>query len=294
MTHVQCKNVHFSRGITEIIHGISFEIKKGEFVALTGENGAGKSTLANLIGGLLKPDGTPKKIKQILKDENGIFLNGENINALRISSLASKRGFLFQNPDRQICKNTVKEEIEFSLTCIGINGEELENRRNEVLKEFNFTGNEVPFLLRRGQRQRLALALVIDVAPPLLILDEPTTGLDYRECTSIMNKIKKLNKNGTTVIMICHDMELVLDYAKRMIVMANGNIIADGKTKDILHNEIILKEASLRMPQITAVAKKLGSAFDGLNFSHELVAKFCELTSSKEFLISRGEKWLVY
>ena len=290
MTHVQCKNVHFSRGITEIIHGISFEIKKGEFVALTGENGAGKSTLANLIGGLLKPDGTPKKIKQILKDENGIFINGENINALRISSLASKRGFLFQNPDRQICKNTVKEEIEFSLTCIGINGEELENRRNEVLKEFNFTGNEVPFLLSRGQRQRLALALVIAVAPPLLILDEPTTGLDYRECTSIMNNIKKLNKNGTTVIMICHDMELVLDYAKRMFVMANGIIIADGKTKDILHNEIILKEASLRMPQITAVATKLGSAFDGLNFSHELVAKFCALTSSKESLIYRCEK----
>lgn len=280
INHIECNNLYFSRENTEIIHDISFSVKHREFIAITGENGAGKSTLANIIGGLLQED----------SNTNALLLDNQEIKTIKKSSLASKRSYLFQNPDRQICKNTVKEEIEFSLQCLEENKnykkskeitEKIQKRVNEILKQFDFKGNEIPFLLSRGQRQRLALAMVLAVNAPLIILDEPTTGLDYKECIEIMNIIKELNKLGTTVIMICHDMEIVLDYAERIIVMANGRIIADGKTREILCNEQILTKASLCMPQITEVASKLGKNFSGMHFSHEIINKITSLLIAK-------------
>ena len=271
---IECDSVRFSYGKTkdaELIHGISLSIEDGEFVALTGENGAGKSTFSKLLAGILKPS------------DGKISVNGIDTKKAKNSVLAKNTGFLFQNPDRQLCTYTVRDEIAFGQKALKTGTEEEISKRTEkIIERFGFNPDEAPFSLSRGQRQRLALASIIAVEPKVMILDEPTTGLDYKECMEIMSAVKELNKNGTTVIMVCHDMELVLDFAQRMIVLANGKIEADGKTLEIMRSKEILQKASLLPPQIIQIALELEEKFpDRFNFENvrtadELAAKIQE------------------
>lgn len=271
---IECDSVRFGYGKTkdaELIHGISLSIEDGEFVALTGENGAGKSTFSKLLAGILKPS------------DGKISVNGIDTKKAKNSVLAKNTGFLFQNPDRQLCTYTVRDEIAFGQKALKTGTEEEISKRTEkIIERFGFNSDEAPFSLSRGQRQRLALASIIAVEPKVMILDEPTTGLDYKECMEIMSAVKELNKNGTTVIMVCHDMELVLDFARRMIVLANGKIEADGKTLEIMRSKKILQKASLLPPQIIQIALELEEKFPGrFNFENvrtadELAAKIQE------------------
>ena len=271
---IECDSVRFGYGKTkdaELIHGISLSIEDGEFVALTGENGAGKSTFSKLLAGILKPS------------DGKISVNGIDTKKAKNSVLAKNTGFLFQNPDRQLCTYTVRDEIAFGQKALKTGTEEEISKRTEkIIERFGFNPGEAPFSLSRGQRQRLALASIIAVEPKVMILDEPTTGLDYKECMEIMSAVKELNKNGTTVIMVCHDMELVLDFAQRMIVLANGKIEADGKTLEIMRSKEILQKASLLPPQIIQIALELEEKFpDRFNFENvrtadELAAKIQE------------------
>ena len=271
---IECDLVRFGYGKTkdaELIHGISLSIEDGEFVALTGENGAGKSTFSKLLAGILKPS------------DGKISVNGINTKKAKNSVLAKNTGFLFQNPDRQLCTYTVRDEIAFGQKALKTGTEEEISKRTEkIIERFGFNPDEAPFSLSRGQRQRLALASIIAVEPKVMILDEPTTGLDYKECMEIMSAVKELNQNGTTVIMVCHDMELVLDFAQRMIVLANGKIEADGKTLEIMRSKEILQKASLLPPQIIQIALEFEEKFPGrFNFENvrtadELAAKIQE------------------
>ena len=271
---IECDSVRFGYGKTkdaELIHGISLSIEDGEFVALTGENGAGKSTFSKLLAGILMPS------------DGKICVNGIDTKKAKNSMLAKTTGFLFQNPDRQLCTYTVRDEITFGQKALKTGTEEEISKRTEkIIERFGFNPDEAPFSLSRGQRQRLALASIIAVEPKVMILDEPTTGLDYKECMEIMSAVKELNKNGTTVIMVCHDMELVLDFAQRMIVLANGKIEADGKTLEIMRSKEILQKASLLPPQIIQIALELEEKFPGrFNFENvrtadELAAKIQE------------------
>lgn len=271
---IECDSVRFGYGKTkdaELIHGISLSIKDGEFVALTGENGAGKSTFSKLLAGILKPS------------DGKICVNGIDTKKAKNSMLAKTTGFLFQNPDRQLCTYTVRDEIAFGQKALKTGTEEeISNRTEKIIERFGFNPDEAPFSLSRGQRQRLALASIIAVEPKVMILDEPTTGLDYKECMEIMSAVKELNKNGTTVIMVCHDMELVLDFARRMIVLADGKIEADGKTLEIMRRKEILQKTCLLPPQIIQIALELEEKFPGrFNFENvrtadELAAKIQE------------------
>lgn len=271
---IECDSVRFGYGKTkdaELIHGISLSIEDGEFVALTGENGAGKSTFSKLLAGILKPS------------DGKICVNGIDTKKAKNSMLAKTTGFLFQNPDRQLCTYTVRDEIAFGQKALKTGTEEEISKRTEkIIERFGFNPDEVPFSLSRGQRQRLALASIIAVEPKVMILDEPTTGLDYKECMEIMSAVKELNKNGTTVIMVCHDMELVLDFARRMIVLADGKIEADGKTLEIMRRKEILQKTCLLSPQIIQIALELEEKFSGrFNFENvrtadELAAKIQE------------------
>lgn len=271
---IECDSVRFGYGKTkdaELIHGISLSIKDGEFVALTGENGAGKSTFSKLLAGILKPS------------DGKICVNGIDTKKAKNSMLAKTTGFLFQNPDRQLCTYTVRDEIAFGQKALKTGTEEEISKRTEkIIERFGFNPDEAPFSLSRGQRQRLALASIIAVEPKVMILDEPTTGLDYKECMEIMSAVKELNKNGTTVIMVCHDMELVLDFARRMIVLADGKIEADGKTLEIMRRKEILQKTCLLPPQIIQIALELEEKFPGrFNFENvrtadELAAKIQE------------------
>lgn len=267
---IECDSVRFGYGKTkdaELIHGISLSIEDGEFVALTGENGAGKSTFSKLLAGILKPS------------DGKICVNGIDTKKAKNSMLAKTTGFLFQNPDRQLCTCTVRDEITFGQKALKTGTEEEISKRTEkIIERFGFNPDEAPFSLSRGQRQRLALASIIAVEPKVMILDEPTTGLDYKECMEIMSAVKELNKNGTTVIMVCHDMELVLDFARRMIVLADGKIEADGKTLEIMRRKEILQKTCLLPPQIIQIALELEEKFPG-RFNFEKVRTADELAA---------------
>ncbi len=235
------------------VQDLSFHIEKGEFAAILGANGAGKTTTVRLIDGLIRPTA------------GRVLIHGADTAKSPISERARRVGFLFQNPDRQICKNTVREEILFGLRTVrGEEGEEkLQARADEVLKDFAFTGDEEPFSLSRGQRQRVALASILAVEPEVLILDEPTTGLDYLECCHIMDRIRRMNEEQqVTVVMVCHDMEVVLDYAKRALVMAGGKLLGDGPVREVFRNRELMEAASILPPQMTALAIHLGKGFE--------------------------------
>ncbi|MDR2103289.1 MAG: ATP-binding cassette domain-containing protein [Treponema sp.] len=244
------QGVSFGYGAGTVLSDLSFQIGRGEFVALLGENGAGKSTLARLSNGLLKPS------------SGVVRAGGRDTRTCKVSLLARGVGYLFQNPDRQLCQNTAREEILFGLEYV-IPGDEEERRRRtgEMLDLFSLDGDRAPFDLSRGERQQLALASVLARRPPLLILDEPTTGLDYRECMTIMGIISRLHREGTTILMISHDMEVAADFAGRALVLSRGRLIGDGPVRDILKNPDLLSEASLLPPQIPALALALGPPF---------------------------------
>ena len=228
-----------------ILSDVSFRIDDGEFVTFVGTNGAGKSTTMRLINGLLKPD------------SGEVLIDGVPTTALKTSELARTVGFLFQNPDSQICCNTVYEELAFGFKALDAYDEEAKQRIQNVIDQFGFDGDADPFLLNRGTRQLLALASIVVMAPPVIILDEPTTGLDYRECAKVMGIIRELHEKGSTVVMVCHDMEVVADFAERVIVLSDGQVVDQGPTFEVLRKPETLEAASLVPPQMVALSLKL-------------------------------------
>ena len=243
---IEFDDVHASYEATlPILKGVSFTIRDGEFVAFVGTNGAGKSTTMRLVNGLLKPDA------------GQVLVDGVPTTELRTSELARRVGFLFQNPDRQICCNTVREELLFGFKALGQAGPEADARVDAIIEEFGFDADDDPFLLNRGARQLLALASIVVLAPPVVVLDEPTTGLDFRECEKVMAIIRRIHEQGATVIMVCHDREVVADYATRCIVMSGGTVVDDAPTFDVLRNRDTLECASLVPPQIVDLSLEL-------------------------------------
>ncbi len=251
---IELEHVSFAYGDRgPSVQDLSFRIEKGDFVAILGANGAGKTTTVRLIDGLLKPT------------SGRVLIDGADTATTKVSQRARRVGYLFQNPDRQICKNTVREEILFGLRTVrGEEGEDaLQKRADQVLADFGFTGEEEPFSLSRGQRQRVALASILAVEPEVLILDEPTTGLDYRECCHIMDRIRRMNEEKqATVVMVCHDMEIVLDYARRALVMAGGRLVAEGPVPAIFRDTEKMEQASVLPPQIIGLGLRLGEGFE--------------------------------
>lgn len=278
---IEFKDVHASYDVTlPILKGISFTIADGEFVAFVGTNGAGKSTTMRLMNGLLKPE------------SGEVLIDGMPTTALKTSELARNVGFLFQNPDSQICCNTVREELLFGFEAVGLAGPEADARVDALIEEFGFNPDDDPFLLNRGARQLLALASIVVLAPPVVVLDEPTTGLDYRECVKVMDIIRRIHADGTTVIMVCHDMEVVADYAQRCIVMSDGQVIDDGPTFDVLRNRDTLERASLVPPQIVDISLELSRTLPQLSSTPVVQANTVdEMTSAIKEAVSvqKGE-----
>ena len=230
---------------TPILKGVDFVVEDGEFVAFVGTNGAGKSTTMRLVNGLLKPD------------EGQVLIDGVPTTQLKTSELARRIGFLFQNPDSQICCSTVREELLFGFKTLHMDMDEAAHRIDDVIEEFGFDPDADPFLLNRGTRQLLALASIVVLETPVVVLDEPTTGLDFRECVKVMGIIRRLHEQGTTVVMVCHDMEVVGDFAERVIVMSDGRVVDQGPTFEVLRNRHTLEVASLVPPQIVDISMAL-------------------------------------
>lgn len=252
---------HVSFGYPEhggAVEDVSFTLKKGGITAIIGSNGAGKSTVSRLMRGLLKPA------------SGRVLLDGQDIAGLKVSALAARIGFLFQNPDRQICRNTIEEELRFSLQLTVPDPQKREACLQETLEAMQLDPQDDPMLLSRGERQRVALASAMVHRPEMLILDEPTTGLDYRECTRIMEYIGTFHRQGATVAIVCHDMEVVLDYADEVLVMSGGHLIRQGATAEVFRDAETLAAASLLPPQMIGLAVRLGGDYARVSGMEEM------------------------
>ena len=233
----------------EALRGIDLSIHEGEFIALLGQNGSGKTTLAKHFNGLLKPS------------SGRILLQGKSTTEYTHRELAQRVGYVFQNPDHQIFARTVSEEVGFGLKVLGENPKNIKKRVAGALEVVGLQGyeQEVPFTLTKGERQRVAVASILAVQPPVIILDEPTTGLDYRNQQNTMEMLKRLNRYGHTVIIITHSMWVAAEYANRTIVLKEGLILSDGPTRTVFADEDRLAQASLRPSSLVQLSNWLGT-----------------------------------
>lgn len=245
----QCLSINnvsfaYANGV-KALKDVSFNANSGELIALIGRNGAGKTTITKIINGLLRPT------------EGSVAIDGIDTKSLRISQIAKYVSTLFQNPDRQLCKETVLEEVTLSCILIGQNEDEAKAHAMEIIDELELDSKASPFMLSRGQRQMVALAATVVTNPKILLLDEPTCGLDYKECMRIMQVVERLRKNGCCVIMVCHDMEVVLDYATRLITINDGKLIIDGSAHDVFEKPEVCSAAALYPPLLCSVSQGL-------------------------------------
>ena len=232
----------------EILHDVSFDIKKGEMVSIVGKNGAGKSTISKLICGFYKPTC------------GRILFKNEDIAGQSIKERADKIGIVMQNPNQMISKAMIFDEVALGLKVRGIPEDEIKERVYNTLKicglyEFrNWPISALSF----GQKKRVTIASILVLNPEVIILDEPTAGQDFKHYTEIMEFLRELNKNGVTIVMITHDMHLMLEYTNRAIVLSNGQKLAEDTAANILTNENIIKEANLKETSLYSLAVKCG------------------------------------
>jgi len=214
-----------------------------------GQNGSGKTTLAKQIVGLLKPD------------TGRITLEGRDRAMLHPAETAREVAYVFQNPDHQIFADSVEEEIRFGPRNFGLAPDEIEKRCDEVLRAVGLQHERAsdPFLLSKGQRQRVAVASVLALRPRLLILDEPTTGLDYREQRRMMQLVTELNASGVAIVIITHTPWLVAEYARRVVLMRTGRALFDGPVRDFFAQDELLRTSSFRPPEVTALSRRFGT-----------------------------------
>jgi energy-coupling factor transport system ATP-binding protein len=230
------------------LRDVSFRLRAGEFVAIIGQNGSGKSTLAKHLNGLLRPC------------EGRVLLEGRDLSELSLVEVAIQVGYVFQDPDHQIFASTVREEVGFGPKNAGVQGADLERQIAQALDAVGLRGfeEEDPFLLGKGHRQQLAVASLLALRPRVLILDEPTTGLDYPEQRRMMELLRRLHTDGLTLVMITHSPWVVAEYAERGVLMQKGRIVFDGPLRALFAQEDLLGRCHFRIPDITRVGLRCG------------------------------------
>ena len=232
------------------LNDVSLTINKGEFIGIIGHTGSGKSTLIQHFNGLEKAtSGT-------------IYFNGQDIydKDFNMKSLRSKVGLVFQYPEHQLFETTVLEDVKFGPKNLGLDKLEVDLRAFEAIKQVGLSEKSYdasPFELSGGQKRRVAIAGVLAMKPEILILDEPTAGLDPRGRDEILDQIAKLHKEGLTVILVSHSMEDVAKYADRIIAINSGKIAFDGTPKEVFRHYKELERMGLSAPQVTYVMQEM-------------------------------------
>lgn len=251
---VEFKQVSFvyGRGGTaaHAVSDVSFGIPYGTFTAVVGSNGAGKTTLSKLMNGLLKPTA------------GQVLVAGRSTADAPTSIIARTMGMLFQNPDHQICQPRVRDEIAFTLRVHRADQADADARACAMAQDYQLNPDADPFTLSRSRRQLLALASVVAANPQVLVLDEPTNGMDGRTCALVMKRVRELCATGTTVIMITHDMELAYDNAQRVLVMADGRLVADGGPETVFRDAHAQAGSAVVPPQIIELSERLAATGD--------------------------------
>lgn len=265
MTNIQLSTENLSFTYpdgTQALKNINIEIEKGEKVAIIGPNGAGKSTLFSHFNGLTEPTSGCVKIE-------GKPISFEKDELLKVRQ---KVGIVFQDPNDQLFAPTVKEDIAFGPMNLGLSYDEVEKRVEDTLKMVGMENYEdkTPHHLSGGQQKRIAIAGIIAMKPELMILDEPTAGLDPDGVEKVLNILNQLNKEGMTLIISSHDIDMISKYADKIFVLYNGEIIESGNKNKIFSDMELLKKAHLRTPITTEILYNLKES--GLNVNTEKIS----------------------
>lgn len=245
----------------EALSGIDFSLRKGELMCIVGRNGAGKSTFSKVICGFETPQ------------EGTLRLNGEDLSGLTIKERADHIGYVMQNPNQMISKNMIADEVGLALTLDGVKPEAVKEKVFDTLKIcglYPFRNWPVS-ALSFGQKKRVTVASILAMGPGIIILDEPTAGQDFRHYTEIMEFLLELNRQGVTIVMITHDMHLMLEYATRGAVFADGGIIADDSPARLLTDSSIIERANLKETSLFTLA-----VMCGIDDPREFVQRFID------------------
>ena len=278
LSHIYMPGTAFSKSA---VKNINLTVKSGEFIGLIGHSGSGKSTLIQHMNGLLKGS------------EGEVLLDGKNIfeDKKMLKELRFKVGLVFQYPEAQLFEETVYEDIAFGPKNMGLSTEETDERVREAI-ELSGVKEELldksPFDLSGGQKRRVAIAGVLAMRPEILILDEPTAGLDPKGRRSILSSIKELHKKtGITVILVSHSMEDIANNVDRIVVMNKGEIVMDGNVNEIFSKHNLLTEIGLGIPSVTKVFIKL--AEEGYDVPRNIYTVDSAVNTIKNRLYKEGE-----
>jgi len=232
-----------------VVSDVSFSIHKGERIAVIGKNGAGKSTTAKLICGIARPQ------------KGSVFIGKKNAKGLSVKEIGEHVGYVMQNPNQMILKDTIKKEVEFALTVRGTSPDEIRERATDALNACSLypMRNWPVDTVSYGQKKRITVASILVLHPDVLILDEPSAGQDYRSYMEIMHFLDKLNREyGITILFITHDMHLALENTDRAIVFSDGRLIADDRVFSVLANDEVIERANLKQTSLYTLAMRLG------------------------------------
>ena len=248
MSKIEIKNLHFSyTEEEEILKGINLVIDN-KSTAIIGQNGAGKTTFVKLIKGLLKPT------------KGEILLNGKNITEMTAAQLAKHIGMVFQNPNDQIFKSTVLDEVMFGPMKVGMSKDEVKEKAEKALALVGMEnkGSVNPYDLGLSERKLISIAAIVAMDTEVIIFDEPTIAQDYAGKEAIKKIMRDLKSQGKIVMTIIHDMDFVADAFERAIVFAKGNVLLDGDTRYVFSNKEVLEIAYLEQPNVTKLCNELG------------------------------------
>lgn len=249
MIPIRVQDVVYSypSGVTAL-RGVSLDIAPGESVALIGQNGAGKTTLARQLNGLLRPT------------SGSVHIGDWSTAQHTVAQIARRVGYLFQHPDHQIFKRTVRDEVAFGPSNLGWDAAKVKQATDAALAatELSTVGDQHPHDLLPSQRKWVALAAVLAMQTPILVLDEPTTGQDARGVRLMGNLVDGLLAEGRTVVVISHDMDFCVDHCRRFIVLDEGKIALDGPPEAVFTHTDILEQSSVEPPQLARLALALG------------------------------------
>ncbi len=239
---IRVRDLSVRRGRTPVLHNIELDVHAGEFLAVVGPNGAGKTTLVQAIAGVVPPP------------RGRVLVDGIDPGRADVATLTARIGFVFQNPEHQFVTNTVFDELAQGLRLRGTSEAEIQARVADMLERFGLTGREAshPFLLSGGQKRRLSVGTALIAGAPVLALDEPTFGQDRARADELLGILAGLNAQGTTVIVVTHDMQLVTEYATHTAVVAEGRLLAHAPTAEIFADGELLRSAGLRRPPVAA------------------------------------------
>ncbi|WP_169583033.1 energy-coupling factor transporter ATPase [Microbacterium thalassium] len=246
---ISVRGLTVRRGRTEVLHGIDLDIAAGEFVAVVGTNGAGKTTLIQALAGVVPPP------------RGTVRVDGRDVGRTDARTLARRIGFVFQNPEHQFIAHTVFDEIAHGLRRQHLPETEVRERTITLLRRFGLEtrADAHPFLLSGGQKRRLSVGTALVTGASVLVLDEPTFGQDRARADELLGLLDELNSEGTTVVVVTHDMQLVTDHAHRTIVLADGRVLAAAPTSEVFADDALIERAGLRLPPLRRALRGLTS-----------------------------------